>query len=232
MLVLEGSGGGVLVFLPGFLNAAASYRALLQPVAAAGTSVLVPQLYPRGIGALAGRVPVSAEAAAAAALVRDTAAARGTEQVFLAGHSRGGQAAWRASGLLAGQGLPAGLALLDPVDGEGRRPSAPDATAAPAAFGCPTLVIGAGLGGRCAPEPVNHRAFAAATPHARYVVVRGFGHADVLEGRARSLGRRLCGGADDPDPGREACSALLAAFLAGDPAGASVAPDLLEWHER
>lgn len=232
MLVLAGSGDRVLVFLPGFLSAATSYRALLEPVAAAGTTVLVPQLYRRGIGALAGRVPVSAEASAAADLVRATVDQRGTSSVFLAGHSRGGQAAWRAAGLLAAEGLPAGLVLVDPVDGEGRRPSAPAATAAPAAFTCPTLVIGAGLGGRCAPEPVNHRAFAAATPHARYVVVRGFGHADVLEGRARSLGRRLCGGADDPDPGRAACSALLSAFLAGDPADASVPPDLLEWRAR
>jgi len=232
LLVLEGSGDRVLVFLPGFLNAAASYRALLEPAAAAGTTVIVPQLYARGIGALAGRVPVSAEAGAAADLVRDTEDQRGTTQVFLAGHSRGGQAAWRAAGLLAAEGLPAGLVLFDPVDGEGRRPSAPVATATPAAFGCLTLVIGAGLGGRCAPEPVNHRAFAAATPRALHVVVRGLGHADLLEGRARSLGRRLCGGADDPDPGRTACSALLTAFLAGDPAGASVPADLLEWPAR
>ncbi len=232
MLVLAGSGDQVLVFLPGFLSAASSYRALLEPVAAAGTTVLVPQLYRRGIGALAGRVPVSAEASAAADLVRATADQRGTSSVFLAGHSRGGQAAWRAAGLLAAEGRPAGLVLFDPVDGEGRRPSAPAATAAPAAFACPTLVIGAGLGGRCAPEPVNHRAFATATPHARYVVVRGFGHADVLEGRARLLGRRLCGGADDPDPGRDACSSLLTAFLAGDLADASVPPDLLEWPAR
>jgi pimeloyl-ACP methyl ester carboxylesterase len=232
VLVLEGSGERVLVFLPGFLSAAASYRALLEPVAAAGATVVVPQLYPRGIAALAGRVPVSAEAAAAADLVRATVDERGTRSVFLAGHSRGGQAAWRAAGLLAAEGLPAGLVLLDPVDGEGRRPTAPAATATPAAFSCPALVIGAGLGGRCAPGPVNHRAFAEATPHARHVVVRGFGHADLLQGRARSLGRRLCGGAADPDPGRAACSALLAAFLEGDPAGASVSPDLVEWLAR
>jgi pimeloyl-ACP methyl ester carboxylesterase len=215
VLVLDGGGERALVFLPGFMTAAESYVEVLRPVADAGVTVLVPQLYRRGVGALAGRVPVSAEAAAAADLVRVTAAERGTRLVHLGGHSRGGQAAWRAAGLLAAEGLPAGLAVVDPVDGAGRRPTEADAAAEPAAFDVPTLIVGAGLGGRCAPEPVNHRVFAAAAPHAQHVVVQGLGHADLLDDRPRALGRRLCPGGPDPDSARTCVSALLVAFVAG-----------------
>ena len=213
MIVLAGRGGSVLVFLPGFMTPAASYRTLLEPVAAAGTTVIVPQLYRRGVAALAGRHPVAEEAAAAADLVRSTAARLPTAPVLLGGHSRGGQAAWRAAALLARDGLPAGVVLVDPVDGEGRTSTGPVATASPAGFDCPTLIIGAGIAGRCAPDDVNHRAFAAATPQARHVVVSSLGHADVLQGPARSIGRRLCGGADHPDAGRAACSALVTTFV-------------------
>jgi pimeloyl-ACP methyl ester carboxylesterase len=149
--------------------------------------------------------------------------------VFLGGHSRGGQAAWRAANLLAREGLPAGLVLVDPVDGAGRAPTQPAATSAPAAFTCPALVVGAGLGGRCAPEPVNHRVFAAAAPHARHVVVTRLGHADVLDGRARTAGRWLCGGAEDPGPGRAAVTALVASLVLGDDALLPRDPGLTEW---
>lgn len=204
----------VLVFLPGFMTARTSYRTLLEPVTAAGTTVIVPRLYRRGIAALAGRHPVAQEAVAAADLVRATATRLPTASVFLGGHSRGGQAAWRAAALLAPDGLPAGVVLVDPVDGDGRAATGPVATASPAGFDCPTLIIGAGIAGRCAPDGVNHRAFATATPQARHVVVRSLGHADVLQGPARSIGRRLCGGADHPDAGRATCSALMATFVA------------------
>jgi len=215
VLVLDGGGERVLVFLPGFMTAAESYVEVLTPVADAGVTVLVPQLYRRGVGALAGRVPVSSEAAAAADLVRVTAAERGTRLVHLGGHSRGGQAAWRAAALLASEGLPASLVLVDPVDGAGRRPTEADATAEPAAFEVRTLIVGAGLGGRCAPEPVNHTLFAAAAPFAQHVVVADLGHVDLLDDRPRALARRLCPGGPDPDSARTSVSALLVAFIAG-----------------
>jgi pimeloyl-ACP methyl ester carboxylesterase len=214
---IAGQGDDTLVFLPGFMIGAASYRELLAPVAAAGTTVDVPELYRRGISALTGRVAVSDEAAAAADVVRAEATRRGRGRVFLAGHSRGGQAAWLAAELLVGTGLPAGLVLVDPVDGEGRRPLTPVVARRPATFTCPTVVVGAGRGGRCAPSPVNHRVFATAAPHARHVVLDDLGHADMLQGWARTIGRWLCPGAADPDLGREACSAVLVAFVDSAP---------------
>ncbi|MGE3811356.1 MAG: hypothetical protein AB7I24_07390 [Candidatus Nanopelagicales bacterium] len=213
MLVVEGGGPDALVLLPGFMNAASSYSSLARSVAASGTSVVVAQLYRRGVGALAGRVPVSAEACAAADLVRATAAQRPRARIHLAGHSRGGQAAWLAAGLLADEGLPASLVLIDPVDGEGRRPSAPVSTASEAAFDSPCIVVGAGIGGRCAPEGVNHDQFARATPSARHVVVDGLGHADMLDERPRAVGRRLCSGGPDPDSARDALAALIAEWI-------------------
>ena len=229
-------GGFVVVFLPGFMSAASSYRALLEPLSEQGISVLVPQLYRRGLAALSGRATVLDEAVAAAALVRRTAVEHPHAAVVLGGQSRGGQAAWRAANLLAteqpgefGRVLPEALVLIDPVDGEGRDSSRPSATVSPAAFTGRTLVIGAGIGGRCAPDPVNPRQFAAATPQARHDVVTDLGHADILEGRARSLGRRLCGGGRDPDRARDAVTALLAAVTLNQLDDVEDSAGALEW---
>lgn len=213
MLVVPGSGSDVLVLLPGFMIAAPAYAALAGSVADAGTTVIVPQLYRRGLGALAGRVPVAAEADAAIALIGDVQAERPGARFHLGGHSRGGQVAWLAARRPAGIGLPASLVLLDPVDGQGRRPVGPTSTAEPADLAVPTLVVGAGVGGRCAPAGVDHRQFARATPSARHVIVDGLGHADLLSGAGRRLGRRLCGGGPDPDAARAVTAALVSAWI-------------------
>ena len=211
-MTLLGTGPDFVVFLPGFMLSARSYRELLEPVAASGITVVVPQLYRRGPAALLGHPPVTDEAQDAAVLVRETALAYPSARIFLGGHSRGGQAAWRAAAALS-PNLPAGLLLLDPVDGEGRRPSNATATSSELHVTCPSLIIGAGIGGACAPANVNHEVFAAATPGARHAVVTDMGHADMLCGRELSLGRRLCPGAVDPRPGREACATLITSFV-------------------
>ena len=208
MLRLDGTGDSSLVFLPGFMTAPGAYRRLLEPVAFAGVTVLVPELYRRGVAALRGRVSIRSEAQAAA----DLAGAL-PGRVFLGGHSRGGQAAWLAAGMLAERA--AGVCLVDPVDGHARRPDGPSSTRHPAAFTCPALVIGAGHGGPCAPVAVNHEQFARATPKAAHVVVDDLGHADMLDGRSRFLGRWLCGGGRDPDAARMVCSQLLVDLVTG-----------------
>jgi len=223
-LLVAGSGADVLILLPGFMIAAQSYTALARAVAGSGATVIVPQLYRRGLGALAGRVPVATEAAAAADLVRSVTADRPGARIHLGGHSRGGQAAWRAAGQLREDDRPASVVLLDPVDGEGRRPTGPTSTAHEAAFTVPALVVGAGIGGRCAPEGINHRQFAQATPAARHVLVQGLGHADLLDGRGRDLGRRLCGGGPDPDAARAVTAALIGAWITAVATGAPLRP--------
>lgn len=197
-----GSGSREVLFLPGFMSSPQAYRELLEPVADAGWTVRIPQLYKRGLGTLLGNVGVRQEAMAAAALLEPSS--------LVAGHSRGGQAAWLAAGLTP----VAGVVLVDPVDGEGRKPSGPTSTAAPAAFDAPCLIVGAGVRGACAPAQVNYECFVRATPGARSVVVPGLGHADILGGRARSFGRRLCGGGADPDAARREVSRLIVQFVA------------------
>lgn len=196
-----------LLFLPGFMIAAPAYDALLQPVQVAGWQVVVPQLYPRGVSALLGRHSVTDEAREAAKLVHG--------RCVIAGHSRGGQAAW----LAAGMADVAGVVLIDPVDAQGRRPDGPTSTRSKASFTCPCLIVGARLGGRCAPEGVNHVQFAQVTPQAEHVIVDDLGHADMLSGRPLTFGRRVCGGGADPVAAREHVSGLMVAFLAALPDG-------------
>ena len=203
------------MLLPGFLSSPSAYVALATPAAEIAL-VVVPRLAPSRLSLLTGRYTVEQEAIDAAALVH--ALAGEGRSVVLAGHSRGGQAALRAARMLRDEAALSGLVLVDPVDGSGRAPSARTATAFRTRLGVPATVVGAGLGGHCAPEPVNHAAFADAVPSARYVVIEGLGHADVLDGIERTLGRRLGGGADDPDPGRAAVSAMLRAAVEGSDA--------------
>ncbi|MFN8126960.1 MAG: hypothetical protein U0R64_10695 [Candidatus Nanopelagicales bacterium] len=224
VLILGEGSPVVLVFLPGFMTAGAAYRDLLAPVAAAGVECRVPQLYPRGPAALLGRHRVQDEAEAAAGIA---AGLSGTGRpVWLAGHSRGGQASWRAAGLTAVQGL----VLVDPVDGGGPG-SAPTTTQRPPGFDLRPLIIGAGLGGRCAPQGLNHHAFAAAAPEAMHAVVADCGHGDMLGGRWRTFARVGCGGGSDPGAAREAISHLIRCWVTapGDlpvdlPAGVQAVP--------
>lgn len=41
------------------------------------------------------------------------------------------------------------------------------------------------------------------------MVVSDMGHMDVLNGRARAIGRRLCGGGTDPDIARSTVTEIL-----------------------
>ncbi len=87
----------VLVLLPGFITSARAYTGLVSPLVVSdpGLRVVVPQLYGIGPGVLANRYPVAQEARDAAHLVGDLATSG--VPVWLAGHSRGGQAAWLAA---------------------------------------------------------------------------------------------------------------------------------------
>lgn len=201
------SGERLVLFVPGFLVAPSAYRALVGPLAGPDVEVVVPQFDGRGLRALSGHPSPREEAAELATLAPRLADGR---ELWLAGHSRGGQVAWLAAGTLE----PAGVAVVDPVDGSGPR-SAPDATAAAAGFSAVPLVVGLGIPGRCAPAGLGHERFAAAAPRRVHVVVPGAGHADVLTGPDRLAGRALCGGGPAPDRVRRTVTALLAAHLAG-----------------
>lgn len=203
-----------MVFLRGFMIPPSAYDALLAPVRALGVRVLAPNLY--GASALRGRFSAADEATAAIEFLRSSGAGE-TGRVWWVGHSRGGQAAWVAATRLwteVGRGAsdvapPAGLIVIDPVDGAGRRPRHRTVTASPATFPVAPLVIGFGRSGACAPEAVGYRAFLAACPSAEHVVMPDAGHADVLSGRWLSIARRLCPGGGDPAAVRSEVSGLI-----------------------
>ena len=195
---------GTLVFVTGFVISPYAYTALLAPLAAAGHRVVVPRLYRRGPRVLVGACSPGAEAVAAADVVD---LVRGDTPVVLGGHSRGGFVAW----LAAAQTGVDGLVVVDPVTGGGppwARPGPP-----PPAPVAPTLIIGAALGGRCAPAGRNHEQLAAAAPDATHVVVDDCGHVDMLDGTDARLGRRVCGSGRDPDAARTRITTLLRDFL-------------------
>jgi pimeloyl-ACP methyl ester carboxylesterase len=202
----------LVVFFHGFMQGPNGYRTLLTTMAGDDTVVVAERMYRPGPAALAGRPTAAEEAAAGADLVHRLRHEYRPAEVWVAGHSRGGQVAWRVAGLRSVDGV----ILVDPVDGAGPREMRPTATASPATFDCPVLIIGAGRGGRCAPEPVNHACFAAAAPRgAVHVVVADLGHADMLDGRARQAGRLMCPGAEDPDAARDTVGAIARGFLSG-----------------
>lgn len=198
-----------LVLLPGFQAPASAYRLLAETIAAQGPTVYVPQVVKPGGMSLFGKPDVRTEAVRATALISAMRRVRKPASVVVAGHSRGGLAAW----LMAPHVELDGLVLIDPVDAAGPRPRKPAFTLDPVSLPYEALIIGAGRGGPCAPAGVNHAAFAAATPGCRHVVVPDLGHADILSGRWRTGGRRLCGGGTDPAAALQAVADLIIAVM-------------------
>ena len=200
----------LIVFFPGFMVSPWRYRSLFASIVSDRTSIVALQMYRRGLGPLAGHPSPSEEAAAGIRLVEHVVAARRPDQIWLAGHSRGGQVAWR----IAEDVDPDGVVVIDPVDGAGRHPNTLVAAAETARFTARTLIVGAGLGGRCAPAAVNHEHFAAAAPSgSSHIVVDSMGHGDVLDDRPARLARMLCGGSADPRHERGTVGELVRRFV-------------------
>lgn len=205
-LVSLGDAERCMLFVPGFMTTPGAYRALLEPLVRDDVCVRILGTVRPGVSALAGRVTATDEAIAVAAYARDLQAQG--HSVWLAGHSRGGQVAWRVAEQIDAEGL----AVIDPVDGAGPR-SGPDLTTRQPAFTLTPLVIALGDGGRCAPADLGPDRFAACAPRARVVTVPGAGHADITTGLALRLGRRLCGGGADPVRVRATVVRLLGDWL-------------------
>ncbi len=203
----------LVVFFHGFMTSPRSYGTVLRMVSQdAGVTVIAPEMYRRGLRALAGSPTVIEEAADAAAIVDELRDQLEPDELWLAGHSRGGQVAW----LVAQRSAADGVIVIDPVDGVGRRPTTAHATAAAATFGGRTMVVGAGRGSRCAPAAMNHERFAESAPAgATHVVIPTMGHGDLLDDAAARTARRLCGGSDRPDLDRSTVASISAGFIVG-----------------
>ena len=112
----------LIVFLPGFLAAPRVYRQFLTAITRPESVVVAPRLYRPSPSVLAGRFTADDESERAVELVERLPPDLHASELWLAGHSRGGQAAWLAAARLARSPGLAGPVVIDPVDGAGRHP--------------------------------------------------------------------------------------------------------------
>jgi len=190
------------------------YSGLLSHVASHRIDVIAPIGHRRGLAALAGRRTVVDEVADLSMMLNEAG------HVTLSGHSRGGQVAWIAA---ARADTARDVVVIDPVDGEGRRPGARRATVGHGPTGA-SVVVGTRVRGRCTPVGFDHHAFVAQSAGSggatfpnipgRHLIV-DMGHADLLDPLPRTAGRVLCGGRPNPDASRRTVAGILIAAVAG-----------------
>lgn len=215
------AGYPVVVYDHGFVTTNRAYSDLLTHVASHGFVVVVPQMYPPGLAALLSSPSAAQEAQELARVLRwlpaELPEAAGytpcTQRVGLAGHSRGGAVAWMV--LSADPAAAQAIAGVDPVGFRAHRPagaSQPSEELFP--FSLPALVIGAGLGGGCAPQGRNHEAFyAASRSPAWHVIIPEAGHADMLDDASAEAARIVCPGGPDRSAARRTFAGLMVAFF-------------------
>lgn len=211
----------VVVFQHGFMTRNEAYTELLSHVASHGFVVVAPQLYQPGLAALLGHPSAAEEALASAQVLSWVSAELGatlgyspaSSRLGLAGHSRGGKVAWLVLG--ADPSRVQAVVGVDPVDGTGG-PLGNQARVVqgPFAFSLPVLVIGAGLGGNCAPAGDNHEQFyAASRPPAWHILIPDAGHADMLDETTAITASRVCPGGSNRAVVRRLIAGLLVAFF-------------------
>ena len=197
----------VLFLSPGFMVPAGAYSTLLRSIDATSAQVVVGS---EGsvVRRATGKVTVDHDARRLVERARTSTATR----VWLAGHSRGGGVAWLAADRMVSEGMSiAGLVLLDPVWGDGGPRATPPPL--PAAPRCPTLIVGFGIGGPCAPGGRTHDVFAAAAPDARHVVVADCAHGDILDDRWARIAGVVCRRGPDRAAARSAVAVIVTDFI-------------------
>ncbi|EEF45238.1 chlorophyllase-2 [Ricinus communis] len=227
----------VLIFLHGYLLYNSFYSLLIQHVASHGFIVIAPQLY-------------TVAGADSADEIKCTAAitnwlSKGLHHVLpphvqpklsklgLAGHSRGGKAAFALALQKAGISTALKFSALigvDPVDGmdKGKQTPPPVLTYTPHSFDLDmaAMVIGSGLGEvkrnpmfpPCAPKGVNHEDFfKECKKPAYYFVVKDYGHLDMLDDDTNGIRGKatycLCVNGKSREPMRRFVGGVLVAFL-------------------
>ncbi|KAK1310647.1 hypothetical protein QJS10_CPA08g00286 [Acorus calamus] len=227
----------VLLFLHGYLLYNTFYSQLLIHVASHGFIVVAPQLY-----ITAG--PDSTEEIKSAAAITDWLSSEpglqhslpmhvhpNLSKLALAGHSRGGKAAFALALGFAPTTLKfSALIGIDPVDGmaKGNQTSPPVLTYIPRSFdlNSPVMVIGSGLGEvkrnalfpACAPKGVNHSDFfEECHPPACYFVAKDCGHLDMLDDETKGLRGKasycLCKNGKARGPMRMFVGGVVVSFL-------------------
>lgn len=202
----------------GFLVQNQFYTRILTHLSSHGFAVIAPQMYGRSPLPF-GKPSMTREAELGERIIAWALSDLGAltnvsiqeSQVSLMGHSRGGQVAWNIA--RRGNVDVAAIVGVDPVDGQRRDSVTRDGLAS-----IPSLTLGAGLGGSCAPDGRNYENFFAAvdTDLTQWLVVGdNFGHMDMLDGSC-GLPCSFCrsaSGNNSPDQFIEAVSGSATAFL-------------------
>ncbi|KAJ3693026.1 hypothetical protein LUZ60_012121 [Juncus effusus] len=222
----------VMLLLHGFFLRNNYYQQLIQHIASHGFIVVAPQLF--------NIIPQSSmEDVESAASVTNWLSVglqsllpngvnANFEKVVLAGHSRGGHAAFAVALGHAQTTLKfAALIGIDPVAGmsESSQVLPKILTYEPSSFDLdiPVLVIGSGLGEEqticfapaCTPEGVNHKEFYyECKPPCYHLVVSNYGHLDVLDDKAFNLVTKCaCKNGKNRDIMRRCSAGVIIAFL-------------------
>lgn len=229
----------VILFLHGFLLQNGFYSQLLEHISSHGFIVVAPQLYEPNIFT----VPSGPEEIESAARVTDWLS-NGLQpqlpenvqanllKLALAGHSRGGQAAFALALGHANTSLKFSVLLgIDPVAGTEHVKLEPYIlTNVPRSFNIsiPVTVIGTGLGPKkellkpfpSAPEGFNHvQYFNECKPPCAHFVTKDYGHLDMLNDNlsdtfAAPMRNLLCVNGEGPrDPMRKSVGGIVVAIL-------------------
>lgn len=214
----------VVVLQHGFLARNSDYDGILAHLASHGFIVVAPQMYEPGLGPLAGQPSTRQEADRAGqvldwlptGLTSFVGVSARTDLLGLAGHSRGSRVALLA--MLSDPSRAKAVVLMDPADGDPSPFGDPTRIIrGPLDLNLPSLIIGAGVSGNCAPPGANHEQFydASASP-AWHVVASDYGHVDMLDEDAAEANTVFCGsGLADREPMRRLVAGLLTAFFRG-----------------
>jgi pimeloyl-ACP methyl ester carboxylesterase len=215
----------VIVFQHGFGGSIKGYETISEHIASHGFIVVLPQMYGPGFQ----DAPTAAEEATLGlnilSWIEDSLNDHipvhpDTSLLGLAGHSRGGQVAYRITLQLPKQ--VKALAGVDPVDATEMSNDTRIITG-PLSFNIPTYILGAGLGPipveagvfkiPCAPEEVGYNHFFENNPSPSWLVVAtAHGHADMID---EDDFEEFCPGGADRDGMRSLTAGTLAAFFSG-----------------
>jgi chlorophyllase len=213
----------IVIFQHGFSGSIGAYETIATQLASHGFVVILPQMYPPGDF---GAAPTPEEEATLGVQIiswvegninSHIPVTADTSLLGLAGHSRGGQTAYRMA-----QQVPQkvkALSGVDPVDGLeifGQTLAVPG----PLSFDIPTYILGTGLGPiivddflACAPEEIGPIHFYCNSPNPTWLVVATtHGHGDMIDEEDFS---DFCPGGPDRDGMRALTGGTLAAFFSG-----------------
>ncbi len=224
----------VVLFQHGFTGSIKGYETILNHLASHGFVVVAPQMYPAG-GGMGGSYPSPEEEAALGVeiiswmqdnLPRVVPVNADTRLLGIAGHSRGGQIAYRIA-LQVGEKITA-LSGVAPVDGLvifGQEL----AITGPLSFDIPTYILGTGLGPTpppntqfdlsCAPAEIGYQHFYDNSPRPSWLAVATeHGHTDMLDEADLCPSEPcspFCPGGPDREGMRSFTAGTLAAFFSG-----------------